>query len=40
MFAITDWGMDRWLAVAGLIGLVVTLLLLRPQRAGPGGVGV
>jgi surface polysaccharide O-acyltransferase-like enzyme len=40
MFAITDWGMDRWLALAGLVGLVVTLVLLRPQRAGPGGVGV
>ena len=31
MFAITDWGMDRWLALAGLVGLVVTLVLLRPR---------
>ncbi|GAA4178603.1 acyltransferase family protein [Gryllotalpicola koreensis] len=32
MFAITDWGMDRWLTVAGLVGLALTLVLLRPRR--------
>ncbi|AYG02333.1 acyltransferase family protein [Gryllotalpicola protaetiae] len=36
MFAITDWGMDRWLALAGLIGLAATLVLLRPQRVAVG----
>jgi peptidoglycan/LPS O-acetylase OafA/YrhL len=33
MFAITDWGMDRWLTVAGLVGLALTLVLLRPRPA-------
>ncbi|GAA4163900.1 hypothetical protein GCM10022286_25010 [Gryllotalpicola daejeonensis] len=33
MFAITDWGMGRWLTLAGLAGLAVALLLLRPRRA-------
>jgi hypothetical protein len=33
MFAITDWGMDRWLTLAGLAALAVALLLLRPRRA-------
>jgi hypothetical protein len=32
MFAITDWGMDRWLALAGLVGLLLVLVLLRPRR--------
>jgi len=32
MFAITDWGMDRWLALGGLAGIAATLVLLRPRQ--------